>query len=110
MPLAGYERYFQCRQLYETLLEAIYYRLGLEDWIPSTVDTGTATLSNDGFEAIQWGDNSSVVDRRAQEIERLTRSTTKRWVVFVNGFETPGQTLLITITAPGMRIGLQKTR
>jgi len=61
--------------LFEVLLEAIYYRLGLEDWIPSTV--GQPAPGGQG-------------DRRGREIDRLIRSVNKRWVVFLNGFETPG--------------------
>lgn len=61
--------------LFEVLLEAIYYRLGFEDWIPSTVGQPRRT---------------AVLDRRGPEIDRLIRSVNKRWIVFLNGHETPG--------------------
>src|SRR5579871_1944847 len=64
--------------LFEVLLETIYYRLGFEDWIPPM--TGSRSNTNDRYQQ----------QRREQEIDRLIHSVNKRWIVFLNGRETPG--------------------
>lgn len=74
--------------LFEVLLEAIYYKLGFEDWIPSTV-------------SYQAAESTFLGDRRAREIDRLVRSVNKRWIVFLNGYETPGANTSDTQLADG---------
>jgi hypothetical protein len=61
--------------LFETLLEAAYFRLGLEDWVPVY---GEAHPNR----ADQLG--------QTEEIRRLADSTNKKWVIFLNARETPG--------------------
>ena len=70
--------------LFEALLEAIYYRLGLEDWIPPTIGRRADAAGGDA--------------RRGREIDRLLKSVNKEWVVFLNCYETPGA------NAPGIVI------
>jgi hypothetical protein len=62
---------FSADNLFEVLLEAAYFRLGLEHWTPVYV----------------------AEDRnrpRAQEFIRLVRSSSKAWIIFLNARETPG--------------------
>ena len=81
--------------LFEALLEAIYYRLGFEDWIPPTIGYHTSAEQNDekatkkDAEKIQMREDDQK-RRRQREIERLIGSVNKRWVVFLNAYETPG--------------------
>lgn len=56
--------------LFEVLLEAAYFRLGLENWVPVYRETEKAG--------------------RTDEIARLARSVNKHWVIFLNARETPG--------------------
>ncbi|HST24166.1 MAG TPA: SIR2 family protein [Blastocatellia bacterium] len=56
--------------LFETLLEAAYFRLGLENWTPVYIDQDERP--------------------RADEIRRLINSVAKPWVIFLNARETPG--------------------
>lgn len=56
--------------LFEVLLEAAYFRLGLENWTPLYI--------------------ASDERPRADEIRRLVRSVAKPWVIFLNARETPG--------------------
>ena len=72
--------------LFEVLLESTYYRLGFEDWIPPTVGEPTVQGPSSGAD----GNEAPQLPRREMEIDRLTRSVNKRWVLFLNGYETPG--------------------
>lgn len=56
--------------LFEMLLEAAYFRLGMENWVPVYRETEES--------------------RRIREIDRLARSINKHWVIFLNARETPG--------------------
>jgi hypothetical protein len=56
--------------LFEVLLEAAYFRLGLENWTPLYI--------------------ASDERPRGDEIRRLVRSVAKPWVIFLNARETPG--------------------
>lgn len=56
--------------LFEQLLEAAYYRLGIETWMPVFI--------------------AKTPRPRAAEIQRLAQSTNKPWVIFLNARETPG--------------------
>jgi hypothetical protein len=56
--------------LFETLLEAAYFRLGLENWTPVYIA----------------GESRP----RAAEIQRLVNSVSIHWVIFLNARETPG--------------------
>jgi hypothetical protein len=57
--------------LFEVLLEAAYFRLGLENWTPVYVaeDKGRP---------------------RSKEFGRLVESVSKPWIIFLNARETPG--------------------
>lgn len=86
--------------LFEVLLEAIYYRLGLEEWIPSTTGmageisnikiSSTGASKEENNDERFWRPADLSFDGRFQEVDRLLRSTNKHWIVFLNGFETPG--------------------
>lgn len=56
--------------LFEVLLEAAYFRLGQENWIPFYRETDK--------------------DKRPKEIAHLVNSVNKPWVIFLNARETPG--------------------
>ncbi len=56
--------------LFEVLLEAAYFRLGQENWVPTFHETQEAD--------------------RADEIKRLMLSVDKPWIIFLNARETPG--------------------
>ena len=56
--------------LFEVLLEAAYFRLGQENWVPTYRETSP--------------------DRRIKEMAHVMRSASKPWVVFLNLRETPG--------------------
>src|SRR5579872_6559534 len=56
--------------LFEVLLEAAYFRLGQENWVPVYRETEE--------------------DKRAKEIRRLARSVNRPWIIFLNARETPG--------------------
>ena len=56
--------------LFEQLLDAAYYRLGIENWMPVYVANDPRI--------------------RAAEIRRLAQSKNGHWVIFLNGRETPG--------------------
>jgi hypothetical protein len=62
--------------LYEVVLEAVYYRLGLEDWIPTTSGLPQTVDARD--------------QRRGDEIRRLVKSINRQWVLFLNARERPG--------------------
>ena len=56
--------------LFEVLLEAAYFRLGQENWVPTYHETQKKY--------------------RTREIERLVSSVDRRWIIFLNARETPG--------------------
>lgn len=56
--------------LFEVLLQAAYFKLGLENWIPVYRETEKTA--------------------RIKEIDRLVRSVNKYWVIFLNAREIPG--------------------
>ena len=56
--------------LFEQLLDAAYYRLGTENWMPVYV--------------------SKDPRKRGEEIRRLAQSKNSSWVIFLNARETPG--------------------
>jgi hypothetical protein len=56
--------------LFSKLLDAANYRLGIDNWVP--VFVAESALA------------------RAEELNRLTSSTNKPWVIFLNARETPG--------------------
>jgi hypothetical protein len=56
--------------LFEVLLEAAYFRLGQENWVPTYHET------QKGY--------------RTGEIQRLVSSVDRRWIIFLNARETPG--------------------
>lgn len=56
--------------LFEVLLEAASFRLGLENWLPVFIASDTRP--------------------RGDEIRRLVQSVAKPWIIFLNARETPG--------------------
>ena len=66
--------------LFEVLLDAAYYRLGLEHWMPVYIAKDPRP--------------------RAEEIRRVTKALNRRWVLFINARETPGANVETT-SSPG---------
>jgi hypothetical protein len=62
--------------LFEVLIESIYYRLGVEDWIPSTIGRSQQGTQDYGHQS--------------DEVRRLVESVDKTWVIFLNAREYPG--------------------
>lgn len=59
--------------LFEVILEAVHYRLGIEDWIPAAYLSGSADSK-----------------LKAEEIARLVKPTGKTWFIYINCREKPG--------------------
>lgn len=62
--------------LFEVLLEAVHFKLGIEDWVPSATARGI--------------DPSASFSGQAKELNRVLGTTKKRWIIFLNARETPG--------------------
>lgn len=56
--------------LFEVLLEAVYFRLGQENWVPTYRETD--------------------IPQRTKEIAHVMSSAGKPWIIFLNARETPG--------------------
>ena len=75
--------------LFEVLLEAAYFRLGLEHWTPVYMAEDQSRRREDQAAAVSAEDQSEHRSRTA-ELKRLVDSVNKDWIIFLNARETPG--------------------
>lgn len=77
--------------LYEVLIESMYAKLGIEDWLPGATRRAPKGGSDQKFDFNAFYDNTRESYR--SELRRLVRSTQKNWYIFLNCEEVPGANL-----------------
>ncbi|MCA0360992.1 MAG: SIR2 family protein [Armatimonadetes bacterium] len=70
--------------LFEVIVEAIHYKLGIDHWTPSAV------IGRTQFDYPPGQPKTGTMGDRAAEVNRLLSSTGANWCLFVNCRETPG--------------------
>ncbi len=77
--------------LYEVLVESMYAKLGIEDWLPCATRRAPKTEDVSTFDLKEFYE--STMESYKSELERLVKSTQKRWYIFINCEEVPGANL-----------------